>query len=235
MHTGKGQVLEVVLKDGQRHLRLSCSSTLVPPPGQYLLASDESDAPLPVPLFYTDSAPQGFIAAAAADSVSWDPGRSLSLRGPLGRGYKLPAAARRVGLVAFDDHAARLRGLIQPAIEQDASVVLVGRAVPDTLPDVVEVQPLSALDEIVEWADYIALDVDRENLVRLREHLRQRNHAAATKAQVLVRTPLPCGGIADCGACAVTLRSDWKFACKDGPVFDWDQLEPRLGVRKFPT
>jgi dihydroorotate dehydrogenase electron transfer subunit len=40
------------------------------------------------------------------------------------------------------------------------------------------------------------------------------------KAQVLVGTPIPCGGIADCGVCAVNTKSSWMLACEDGPVFD---------------
>ncbi|HEY3477168.1 MAG TPA: hypothetical protein VGK56_21310, partial [Anaerolineales bacterium] len=170
MHTGKGQVLELVLEDGHRHVRVSCPTALLPGPGQYLLVSGESVSPLPIPLFYTDSAAGGFIAAVPT-SVSWRPGLSLSLRGPLGHGFTLPLAARRVGLVAFDDHPARLRGLIRPALRQDADVVLVCGAVPDTLPDDVEVQPLSALSEVVDWADYMAFDVSRENLTQLREQV----------------------------------------------------------------
>ncbi len=130
----------------------------------------------------------------------------LHLRGPLGRGFSLPLAARRVGLVAFDDSPARLRGLIRPALKQDAAVVLVSNSSPDNLPDDVEVQPLSALDDILEWADYAAFDVARENLHQLRERRGKRNPLAAEMdAQVLVRTPVPCGGIAECGVCAVTL------------------------------
>src|SRR5574338_1452999 len=98
MHTGKGQVLELILEDGSRYVRVACSPNLIPAPGQYLLASDESNAPLPVPLFYTDSAPQGFIAEAPA-TAAWSPRFMLHLRGPLGRGFSLPLAARRVGLV----------------------------------------------------------------------------------------------------------------------------------------
>jgi NAD(P)H-flavin reductase len=44
------------------------------------------------------------------------------------------------------------------------------------------------------------------------------------EAQVLVRTSIPCGGIADCGVCAVMTKSNWKLACKDGPVFDLKEL-----------
>jgi ferredoxin len=48
--------------------------------------------------------------------------------------------------------------------------------------------------------------------------------AAGCEGQMLIHTPVPCGGMADCGICAVTLRSGWKLACKEGPVFDWKAL-----------
>jgi dihydroorotate dehydrogenase electron transfer subunit len=103
--------------------------------------------------------------------------------------------------------------------------VLVCSSAPDNLPDDVEVQPLSALRDVLEWADYLAFDIARENLNSLREQLGNLAHLAAVNAaQVLIRTPVPCGGIADCGVCAVTLKSEWKLACKDGPVFDWGEL-----------
>ena len=226
MHTGKGRVFELILEDGLRHTRLTCPVNLIPSPGQYVLASDESDSPLPVPVFYTDSAPQGFIAAAPLPD-SWNPGREVYLRGPLGRGFTLPNTARKVGLVALDDSPSRLFGLISLGLKQGAAVVLIsgsGSRV-DYLPDEVEVQPLSALNEIMEWADYAAFDVDRENLPVLREQLFNGTQAKVPfEAQVLVRTPVPCGGIAECGVCAVKVKSAWKMACKDGPVFDWKEL-----------
>lgn len=225
MHTGQGQVFELILEDGFRHARVSCPSNLIPSPGQYLLAGDGSDSPLPVPLFHTDSAPQGFIAAAPIPD-SWNPGTELQLRGPFGRGFGLPPTAQKVGLVAFDIAPARLRGLISLALKQAAAVVLICSSNPDHLPDDVEVQPLSALDEIVEWADYLAFDVNRENLNEMRQRLGKLNQAVARKeTQILIYTPVPCGGVAECGVCAVTLQSAWKLACKDGPVFDWRELE----------
>ena len=224
MHTGKGQVLELILEDGSRYVRVACPPNLIPAPGQYLLAGDESNAPLPVPLFHTDSASQGFIAEAPTTAL-WRPGFMLYLRGPLGRGFNLPLAARRLGLVAFDDSPSRLKGLIPQALRQDAAVVLVSNTAPEHLPDDVEVQPPSTLNDILEWADYVAFDVARENLNQLRERLRKWNPLAARMgAQTLIRTLVSCGGIGECGVCAVTLQSDWKLACKDGPVFDWREL-----------
>ena len=224
MHTGKGQVVELILKETLRHARISCPANLVPAPGQFLLSSDESNSPLPVPIFYTDSSPQGFIAAAPLPE-SWTPGQEIYLRGPLGRGFMLPLFARRVALVAFDDSPTRLHGLIQPALSQDAAVVLVSDSRLESLPDEVEVQPISTLSEIIEWADYVAFDLARENLPKLRDRF---FNGIRTKvlfeAQILIRTPVPCGSIAECGVCAVAVKSSWKMACKDGPVFDWKEL-----------
>ena len=214
----------MILEGGLRHARLTCPENLIPSPGQYLLASGAADSLLPVPVFYTDSALQGFIAAASWPE-SWNPGHEIYLRGPVGRGFTLPGSARRMGLVALDDAPSRLLGLIHQALKQGAAVGLVSGSRVDSLPDEVEVQPLSALDEIVGWADYVAFDVARENLHGLRE---QSFHGSQSKvlleSQVLVRTPIPCGGLAECGVCAITTRSGWIMGCKDGPVFDWKEL-----------
>lgn len=226
MHTGKGQIVELILQNGLRQARISCPENLIPSAGQYLLASGASSADiLPVPVFYTDSAPQGFITSTPVPD-SWTLGRELSLHGPLGRGFKLPASARKVALIAFDDSPSRLHGLIKPALTQSAAVVLVCDTVEEyALPDEVEIHPLSAWSEIVEWADYVAFDVAREHWFELRELLLNDGQLSALpEAQILIRTPVPCGGIADCGVCAVTLRSNWKLACKDGPVFNLNEI-----------
>jgi NAD(P)H-flavin reductase len=225
MHTGKGQVVELVLEDGGLLVRISCPPNMIPAPGQYLLVSDASDSTLlPVPVFYTDSAAEGFTAAPLGNN-SWSPGQELHLRGPLGQGFELPVSARRAAMVAFDAPPARLRGLIRPALRRDAAVVLVCDFASDRLPDEVEVQPLSALTDVMGWADYMALDAARENLYKLGERIGWSNQAQALReAQILVRTPMPCGGLAECGVCAVNLKSGSKLACKDGPVLDWREL-----------
>ena len=232
MPTDKGFISELILQDGLRSARISCPANLIPSPGQYVLAADASDSPLSVPLFNTDIAPSSgtltrwrhFIAAPPLPD-SWRPGQELRLRGPLGRGFSLPVTARRVALVSYEDTPARSRGLIHTALSQGAAVVLVSESAPDSLPDEVEVQPLATLSEVCEWSDYMGFDVARENLPGLRDHLStMRLLKALINVQVLVRTSMPCGGVAECGVCAVSLISDWKMACKDGPVFDWNDI-----------
>jgi len=44
------------------------------------------------------------------------------------------------------------------------------------------------------------------------------------QAQILVRTPMPCGALAQCGVCSVELRGGAQLACENGPVFDLKSL-----------
>jgi len=224
MKQGMGELVELYLESGQTGGRLLCPQNLIPEPGQYLLAHDGSDSPVPAPVFNAGSAPGGFRIAPPIPQ-SWQPGTTLLLRGPLGRGFSLPSSARRVALVPLGETSARLKPLLAAALEQDASVVLVSDMDLSDLPHEIEIQPLTALREITQWADYIALDMPRESLPGLRQMLGLGEQARVQlEAQVLVVTPMPCGGIAECGVCAVTIRHGWKLACKDGPVFDLQAL-----------
>jgi len=224
MSTAKGQVVELFLGNGLRQTRIVCPENLIPSAGQYLLASDASDSPLSVSLFYTDSSSGGFITTSSLPP-SWNPGQEIYLRGPLGQGFALPVSARKVVLIALDDSLVRLYGLIAPALKQDAAVVLVCDVDTEGLPDEVEVQPLSALEEVLKWADYAAFDAERGNLHGLRERLGGGKQASLKcEAQVFIHVPVPCGGIADCGVCSVMLKSGWKLACKDGLVFDLREI-----------
>jgi hypothetical protein len=213
MKNGQGQVAEIFLDS---RVRLVCPPELIPAPGQYILAHAlGSDDPLADSVFFSDTALNGFVAAPSLPS-SWVPGTQLNLRGPLGHGFSIPAAARKIALVTFDDSPERLRGLIPIAFKQGAEVVLVSDVPANDLPEAVEVQPLQALSEICQWAEYAAFDVVRENLPRLVKRLGGTNQI---EAQVLVRAPMSCGALAECGVCALTVRHEWKMICKDGPVF----------------
>ncbi|MGD8403399.1 MAG: hypothetical protein PVJ21_07040 [Anaerolineales bacterium] len=222
---GTGELVELYLENGLTGGRLLCPQNLIPEAGQYLLADDPaSDAPLPVPVFKAGSVPGGFLIASPIPRT-WQPGTTLSLRGPLGKGFSLPDSARHVALAALAETSTRLKPLLAKALDRDASVVLVSDLEIFDLPSEVEIQPVSALADIAKWADYLAIDIPHEFLPGLRKMLglSQRTRVRF-EAQALVNTPMPCGGMGECGVCAVTLHHGWKIACKDGPVFDLKDL-----------
>jgi hypothetical protein len=132
---------------------------------------------------------------------------------------------RKLALVAFDDSPNRLLGLIPLALKQSAEIVLVSDSPATDLPEIVEVQPLRALMDVLQWADYSALDIDRENLSQLKGRLEANPQVTAKcEAQALVRAPMPCGALADCGVCALILHYEWKMICREGPVFGLREL-----------
>ena len=205
--------------------RIECSCALLPAVGQYLLTQAEAvSSVLPVPLF-----PQAMegneLVVAPPVPREWYPGMELSLRGPLGHGFHLPPSCRHLLLADLTrHHGQRLLGLAQMR-QQPLETVLLSDIPPLDLPLQIEVLPLSAMREILAWADFIAVELS----------LPQRNTLKAlagiqalaefpTFAEALVDTPLPCAGIARCGVCSVRVNHRWALACKDGPVFRLNAL-----------
>ncbi len=218
---GEGWIREVLLLDGGTAAHVSCAAELVPAPGRYLLAQAAgSDAPLATALFAARTLPDGFLTTPPIEST-WAPGTRLHLRGPLGQGFVLPASARRIALIAFQGSPRRLLSLLEAAFRQASSVALVSAEIPDDLPLEVEVQPLHAIREICRWADYIAVDTSRDSLPELKAIFQADRTLLKANAQILIRTPMPCGALAACGVCSVDIGREALLACEDGPVFDF--------------
>jgi dihydroorotate dehydrogenase electron transfer subunit len=217
MGIGKGTIVEVYVGKNAA-ARLSCPSGLVPGPGQYLMAEElvGTGELLPASIFPAGPADGGFLIASPVPKT-WTPGTSLNLRGPLGNGFRLPTASRAVALAAFGETAQRLSALIEPAIAQGAAVTLLCAQPPHGLPNEVEIMPLGSLKDVIQWADYLALDMPREMTRSLPELFQP---TVSCEAQILVTTPMPCGGRGDCGVCAVSMKQGFKLICKDGPVLD---------------
>lgn len=231
MATGTGTILELRLEPEGLGGQITCPPGLHPAPGQYLVAAgpDPGEA-LPAMLF-----PGGISAAGSTDAAlgispplppAWSVGMPLALRGPLGNGFHLPFTARRVALACLDGTISRLLPLVERALRQRAAVAIYAATIPGGLPEDVEVLPVDLLPEAPTWADFLALDTDRASLPDLRSRLGLAPfQRPACQVEVLVRTAMPCAGLAECGVCAVTTSKGWLHACTDGPVFDFHQLE----------
>jgi len=219
MQSGEGQVTEIY--DGSQGAAgfIRCGEGLIPSAGQYVLASPaRGDELLARAIFPAGRESGGFLVAPPLPQL-WTPGTRLALRGPLGKGFNLPLAVRRVGMVSWKQSPAPLLALLPQALGQGAEVTLACEAAPRGLPPEVEIQPLAALEELCEWADFILAEVERELLQELKQRL-----GRGTQGQVLVRAPMPCGALAECGVCTVPAGNRWKLVCKDGPVFDLNQV-----------
>jgi hypothetical protein len=244
MPQGHGQVVEIWEDEQIGNLawmrgtlagRVSLPPKLMPVPGQYLLAWPAVDPEVPLPsIVFPGGCRSGpGLEAAPPLPASWYPGLPLALRGPLGAGFRLPASTRRLALAAIEGSPARLLPLLAPVLAQPEGAAILfydpdpsAAALPEGLPAAVEVLPLSELNQALAWADFLALDMPLSALPSLRSRLNLLpQQRLALPAQALLNVPMPCGGAAECGVCAVPTRAGWKLACREGPVFPLGDLE----------
>jgi NAD(P)H-flavin reductase len=236
MNVFSASITEIELaQDGKRRAVIACPEEAIPAPGQYVQAhkSDDEDAVVPVSLF-----PGGWVGkeksknsrfiAAPPILPDWQPGDKLTLRGPLGKGFNLPKTAKHVGLVPLGETAARLLPLVRLALQQDAEVAIFTDSPLPRLPTQIEANPLGALPEALSWADFLAFDGAPDEIKGITDTLGVSPETPLPcPAQILIYQPMPCGGLADCGVCAITsTRRKQLLVCVDGPVFPW---EARIG------
>jgi NAD(P)H-flavin reductase len=212
---------------GQTAAWIECPGRAIPAAGQYVLAWASEDKYTPLAQAFFPSALASGRFQTSGLPPHWGPGTSLILRGPLGRGFELPAALRRLALASLGESGARLRPLMDRALSQGAEVALFDDQRSHGLPPAVEAYPLSSLEDALPWADFLALDIPHTALAQLNRIFGPRSalQRPLPAAQALIASPMPCAGRADCGVCAVQTHRSWKLACKDGPVFNLHELD----------
>jgi hypothetical protein len=227
MRQSTGRVSEVRLGSGGKiELGISCSASLIPSAGQYVLGLDASDLDevIRTPLFSIEKSHLGFWATPLYP-VKWVPGTFLNLIGPLGHGFNLPPNVERLGMVTLGDTMARLLLLVTQATATQTNMTLFTDLNTPMLPTAVEVCPLASLKDTLDWPDYLVMDIPAERLPELHSLFDLQDKVwLPCPVQVLVTAPLPCSGTGKCGVCAVRGRRGWKLACEDGPVFDLNSL-----------
>ena len=209
MRSFSGRVIEIHMDQrGSTSAWIACPTGAIPGPGQYVLACDpeDLDTPLAVPLFPADFSNAGFLSASPIPRA-WEPGTRLELWGVLGQGFHVPAGIQRLACSALGGSMARLLPLVGRALSQGVAVVLFTDLPLPSLASDLEVQPLSALSDSLDWPDFLALDLPVEQLPALRSVLGVHpSSVLPCPGQALVLTPMPCGGMAECGACAVPVH-----------------------------
>ena len=220
-------------------------------PGRFVLA--DLGGYLRTPLFPARMEAEGFdlLVPPAHPAATLRPGDEVNLIGPLGQGFEVPTAARRLLLVASTIHLPVLLPLTQPRNHGffSSSIALLLSAPTATalypishLSPALEVHVVtadgsaghqgSALDlfpDLVRWADCLCIAPlhpdDPATYPALAEIVREvRLDPGHHFAQALVVPPMACG-VGACQGCAVQTARGTKLACTDGPVFDLLELQ----------
>ena len=194
--------------------------------GQYYLAYEPGQGQVLAAPLYPCCKVSGEQALSGVIPAVWMPGTRLAVRGPLGQGFELPPTARRVAVVSFQKDVLRLSALFHQALRQQAAIVMYTDVFEARLPEEIEILPLDALPECWPWADYAAIYTSGGSIPGLRERLNLNpGNKPSFPVEVLIDVPMVCGGLADCGICAVPGPRRWMLACKEGPVFPLEDVE----------
>jgi NAD(P)H-flavin reductase len=193
-------------------------------PGQYIMAHGDSDI-LPIPL-YPCGLKESQYTSLVTTSQNWRPGDLLTIRFPLGKGFSLPGTVKRLLMVSGTNNPLRLIPVASRVIEEGGEAAFFTYHLPDRLPVEIEVLTRDQVAEAITWADGIIGDIPLSRLLIWKNLIAGEGSIPQKKTiQVLVDTPMACGGTADCGVCAVKTRHGWMHACTDGPVFPLSELE----------
>lgn len=200
---------------GEPVLRLCTPKTWHIGAGQVVLADLDESCGLLSPLFPCEIA-SGMVSFPSDPDSPLRPGMHLSLAGPIGTGFRPPAASRRWLLASSEAVPRRLLPLLSVGIERGVEIVFAGEPPTHGLPRSVEV--VSRLDQALGWTDYLALDTSCRATPGMLASLAGAGvPAAALAAEILVASEILCGW-GGCGACAVHGERGWFLACVDGPV-----------------
>jgi len=227
MKTQFAIVYQVSNRFGLTAMTLKTEQPLVHVPGQYLAASSSTDQDDQIPhSLFIEQSMENEISICSPAPQKWYPGQEITFRGPLGNGFRVPKILNHLALIGLDEHPGRLMTLVNVVSNQNVDIVIAGDFISNPviirdIPATAELTKLDHLDDLFNWADYIAMDVPLSRIQELGEILcRPSAQLRRGDIQVLVYTSMPCAGIAECGICAVKTIKGYKLACQDGPVFN---------------
>ena len=124
-------------------------------------------------------------------------------------------------LISLGHHPERLLPLVQAGIQTGAAIAFWSENQVASLPALVE-RPTEA-DEALEWADFIALEINEYDWQHVDEGLFSKLKRHASKAQLMVNIPTPCG-IGGCQACSIPGRKSIHLACQTGLIHPLESI-----------
>ena len=219
-------------------------------PGQFVMVRCGRECVLPRPFSIhqvnNDDIALFFAVLEDGKGTLWlsqrEKGDTVELFGSLGNGFSIRPASQKLLLIAGGNGIAPLYFLTQEALRKKCSVTLLyGTADKNRYPLPPEIEQVAAtedgsvgrrgmvtdlLPDFIDWADQVfacgPVTMYRDMYAR-REGLLK-----GKPVQISLEVRMGCG-LGVCYGCTVKTKNGLKQVCKDGPVFDlddilWDEL-----------
>lgn len=221
-------------------------------PGQFtMVACDDGGASgrhllrRPLSIHRTDKQSLAFLFAVVGPGTEWlsrrKPGESVDILGPAGNGFSIEPGSRRLLLAAGGIGIAPLCFLAQEALKKDLSVrILAGARTarqlcpPQLIPSGCEIMTVTEdgtagekglvtglLEKNADWAEQVFICGPAPMFKAIASQFQP--SLKRIPVQVSLEVRMGCGtGI--CYACSIKTTGGMKQVCRDGPVFDMEEV-----------
>jgi len=217
-------------------------------PGQFVMVNCGQELTLRRPLSIhrvSNSGQLHLLFSIAGKGTFWlsqrQKGEPLDLLGPLGNGFSIEPTSRNLLLVAGGIGIAPLTFLAQQALAQGKSVTLLlgarmkkglypQKRLPAGIETIITTEDGSAgrkgmitdvLPDFIDWVDQIYACGPLAMYQRIASQ-RQQQHMKKT-IQISLEVRMGCG-LGACYGCSIKTRHGMKQVCKDGPVFNLEEI-----------
>jgi NAD(P)H-flavin reductase len=191
-------------------------------PGQFLLAYHNQKNSRIFPTYYVSH--KGGTYYSYPDDSNWEIGDLLTVRGPIGNGFDNHSIYQNLLLMSLDIVKGSLNPLLENGIKLNKNVSYYLQDRDIDLPHSVEIILPDMLEESITWADFIAIEIVRENLDKYQNFL-QKMKNSGVNCELMIYTPILCSGISECMVCALKTNKGWVRSCQDGQVIKLNNLE----------
>jgi len=191
-------------------------------PGQFFLVSNPNCDSKIIPV-YIFSLDQDVYFSYPFD-VRWEIGDLLQFHGPVGHGFNDLSKYSNIFMLSLNPEHHSLNSLIEIGIKENKNIAYYGQNKNIPIPPTVEIISADMIEETIEWATYIAIEINREDLPinyallkKIREHV--------VTCELLIYCPILCLGKSDCMICSLKTKHGWIKTCQQGQIYNLDNLE----------
>lgn len=154
----------------------------------------------------------------------WELGDSISLKGPIGNGFSDLSMYQNILLINLGTNHGVLSALMEVGLKSNKNVAIFTKNHEIQFPPTVEIILPGLLEESINWADFIVVDIDRDNL-SIEHELIKTIDLSNTPCEIFIYCPILCSGNAECMVCTINTKKGKVKTCKQGQVFDLKSLE----------
>ena len=191
-------------------------------PGQFFMGYVAGKDYHVSPVYFVSSQEDHFFLRP--EESRWELGDLVTLKGPIGNGFSDLSLYQNILLINSGMDNGVLSAVIEAGLKSNKNIAISTTNHDIQFPPSVEIILSDSIEESIEWADFIVVDIDRDNLPIERELFRK-IELSNTPCEIFIYCPFLCSGNAECMLCTVNTKHGKVKTCKQGQVFDLKTLE----------